>query len=234
MVIEEEGFPPLSCVSRKFTGRRIDKSGVRVQLLVPLSIFSSTRYQRCPNLRPRCIYCYLICLPSPLFASTIKSFYYTFYPAFITLKLTPSSPSLPRVVTLPRATSFFFQTNFSRREEKYRSKGNSKLWNDYFWNFTGEEITVNNRPITNRIEEGSEEERLHPIRIGRNLRSRVVHVIKPNKLSRGETILSSTVKSPIFYRILALVRYIYIYINIRWTINRERKNRERKERVWAA
>lgn len=95
MVIEEEGFPPPSCVSRKFTGRRIDKSGVRVQLLVPLSIFSSTRYQRCPNLRPRCIYCYLICLPSPLFASTIKSFYYTFYPAFITLKLTPSSPPPP-------------------------------------------------------------------------------------------------------------------------------------------
>lgn len=121
MVIEEEGFPPPSCVSRKFTGRRIDKSGVRVQLLVPLSIFSSTRYQRCPNLRPRCIYCYLICLPSPLFASTIKSFYYTFYPAFITLKLTPSSPPSPPSPpesSRCRALQVFFFKQTSRGERR--------------------------------------------------------------------------------------------------------------------
>lgn len=78
--------------------------------------------------------------PSPPFSrQPLKVSITPFIPLLLLLNWPLPPPSLPHraVVALPRATSFFSQTLLEEREEKYRSKGNYKLWNDYFWNFTG-------------------------------------------------------------------------------------------------
>lgn len=88
--------------------------------------------------------------PSPLFASTIKSFYYTFYPAFITLKLTPSSPSPSPTEPSSRcrARQVFFLKHFSRRERRNTARREITNCETITFEISREEITVNNRPIT--------------------------------------------------------------------------------------